>query len=437
MTSRRNPSRRHLLASLGAGFGVLPFAPGLLGPAMAATAERKRLIVIMCEGGWDVSYCMDPKIGLDTCDGPEHDEDPEDPYDREAIQTFGNIQMAVNDVKRPSVRSFMEGYGSRLAVVNGIWVGAIAHATSRIRMLNGTALQRDPSYAAIVGASHGVDLPLGSLDLSGGSYVGNLAASAGQLGAQSQLKALVNDESEFPPIDGWEGRPSFRPDAADREALFAHLQARNDAVLAQDVDPERLRIFQDRSEAMTRAHRFRDDGVEAVSELQLGVAPTFGEQLELAVKLLKGDLCSAVTVDSGKNWDSHRLNNDQHAYYETLFGGLGQLAKNLDEEDMWDSTLVVVISEMTRTPHRNAAEGKDHWPHTAALMLGRGVAGGETFGGTDGRVESLAVDYVTGVPDPKGELNKYDNFAAGVLASLDVDPEPYYPGVEPFLAWHV
>lgn len=430
-----NPDRRRLLSSLAAGAGVLPFAMGMP-PAFATRGgERKRLLVVMVEGGWDVTYCMDPKQGLDTVDGPEIDEDPNLKDDREAVETLNGHPIMVNDVKRPSVRSFFQQYGQRVAVVNGLWIGAIAHATARIRILNGTPLERDPSWAAIAGVAHGVDLPLGSVDLSGGSYVGDLAASAGQLGVQAQLKALLDDTAEFPPIAGWEARPSFRLDNGDREALFAHLNARNDAVRSGARLPNDESFFDDRAEALDRAHRFRDQGADAVSQLTLGITPSFRDQLALAVQLLNTDLCSAVTVDSGQVWDTHRDNVLQHKGLEGVFSGLLSLGQMLDDNDMWDDTLVAVISEMTRTPTFNSTLGKDHWPHTSCLLMGRQVVGGRAYGGTDDRVESLTLDPVTGTPDPKGRLNKYDNFAAGVLASLDVDPEPHYPTIDPFLAW--
>jgi hypothetical protein len=414
--------------------GVLPFAAGLPAGALATTGgRRKRLLVVMVEGGWDVTYCMDPKQGLDTVDGPEINENRSIPDDREAVQTIHGIPVMVNDHKRPSVRTFFEAYGDRVAVINGLWVGAIAHATARIRILNGTALERDPSWAAIAGAAHGVDLPLGSVDLSGGSYVGNLAASAGQLGAQAQLKALLVESSEFPPIAGWEDRPGFRLDNTDRDALLAHLHARNDVV--RGAMPRDDHFFADRAEALERAHRFRNQGADAVSELSLGIVPSFKDQIALGVQLLETDLCSAVTIDSGQTWDTHRDNVLQHNSLNGLFGGLMTLSRLLDERNMWDDTLVAVISEMTRTPTFNSTLGKDHWPHTSCMLMGRDVIGGRVYGGTDDRVESLTIDPVTGDPDPKGVLNKYDNFAAGVLASLDVDPEPHFPTIDPFIAW--
>ena len=57
------------------------------------------------------------------------------------------------------------------------------------------------------------------------------------------------------------------------------------------------------------------------------------------------------------------------------------------------------------------------------------------FGGTDERTESLPIDYATGATtNSSGELFKYDNFAAGILAHLDVDPEEWFPTISPFTA---
>ncbi|MEQ1566862.1 MAG: hypothetical protein ABMA64_14565, partial [Myxococcota bacterium] len=59
---------------------------------------------------------------------------------------------------------------------------------------------------------------------------------------------------------------------------------------------------------------------------------------------------------------------------------------------------------------------------------------GRVGGASDDSLQSLPVDLATGEADDGGVLNKYDNVAAGVLAALDVDPGPWYPGVTPFTA---
>ncbi|MEQ1502725.1 MAG: DUF1501 domain-containing protein, partial [Myxococcota bacterium] len=115
-----------------------------------------------------------------------------------------------------------------------------------------------------------------------------------------------------------------------------------------------------------------------------------------------------------------------------LFTQLSRLAAALDRAALLDDTLVVVVSEMTRTPKRNEALGTDHWPHTSALLFGGPTRGGRVCGATDGLLESLPMDFATGAVDPAGALCQYDNFVAGVLAMVGVDPERWLPGSEPF-----
>lgn len=416
---------------------LLAAAAGLAMPRVgrAATAP-KRMAVVLADGGWDVSFVFDPKFDSDHVDGPWVDEDPANPEDREAVRTYGDLRVGVNDFKRPSVSTFFEKWHDRSAVVNGIWMGAIAHATARVRVLTGTQSSVNSAWATIVGHSLGADLPLGSIDLSGGSYVGPLAASTGQIGFQSQIQALMLDEASFPaPRGAPYTLPQFRPDTADRDALYAHLLRRNAAFRGEVADGGRNdALLAARDEALLRARRFRSEGAATIESLTLGAAPSLLQQAELAVDLLGGELCRSVTLDSRVFWDTHDLNVGQHANFELLFAGVDHLVTRLDEVGLLDDTLVVVLSEFTRTPTLNSRGGKDHWPHASFLLIGGNVKGGRTYGGTDDRLESLPVSLETGEVDAAGELNKYDNMAAGLLAALDVDPGPWYPTIRPYRA---
>ena len=70
------------------------------------------------------------------------------------------------------------------------------------------------------------------------------------------------------------------------------------------------------------------------------------------------------------------------------------------------------------------------------MFFGANVRSG-TYGATDDLLESIPMDLATGDPAPDtGELCKYDNLVAGVLAMMDVDPARYLPDATPFLgAW--
>jgi uncharacterized protein (DUF1501 family) len=92
---------------------------------------------------------------------------------------------------------------------------------------------------------------------------------------------------------------------------------------------------------------------------------------------------------------------------------------------MIDDTVVVVMSEMARTPRQGGEpghEGKAHWPLTAELVIGAGVTGGRVIGSTTPDMQAVAVDLATGAPSPTGIKPMYSHFVAGVLALCGVDP---------------
>jgi hypothetical protein len=60
------------------------------------------------------------------------------------------------------------------------------------------------------------------------------------------------------------------------------------------------------------------------------------------------------------------------------------LIQDLEERGLLDSTLVVVMGEMGRSPRVNAKAGRDHWPQCGfSLLTGGGVKQGMVYGATD------------------------------------------------------
>lgn len=425
-------TRRDLLASSLAA-ALLPTTSR----ATTAGSRPKRLVYVFADGGWDTQVCLEPKFSSPDVDGPWVDENPDDPDDVEYERTFGDYSVALNDKKRPAVSSFFESYGSRCSVISGIWTGAIAHDTSRVRILTGTQLSTNPDLNTIVGAVRGASLPLGSVDLSGLSLSGSLAASTGQIGFRSQLATVVAPEQSFPapPASGLT-YPQWVPGAGDEEAIRAFLRSRTEAFGARYADGgyNDQRIA-DRLESMSRAERFLAESTSVIESLRPGERPSLDLQLSLGVDLLERDLCSSVMVETTAHWDSHDNNVSQHEYYERAFSGMSLLASLLDERGMADDTLVILISEMTRTPKLNSRAGKDHWPHCSALLFGAGFPTQRRFGGTDDYVVSQKCDLASGEVTESGQLLKYDNFVAGLLSGMDIDPEEWFPGVTPFTGW--
>jgi len=399
-------------------------------PAFAQGGKKAEfLVVVVAEGGWDVTFVYDPKYDVSTIEGPEVDSD------EEVLETHGGIVIGANPLMRPAVSSFFSTWHNQACVVNGIWMGSIAHDPCRYRILTGTPDVTRPDLASIMGFKRGGDLPLGSVDLSGWSITGPLAATTGRIGTNSQIKALIDPATSFQaPGNATFAYPIFATNAADRDHVSEFLSRRTEKLRdVRGYDASKNdRLLDDFLISGDRGGRFRDQSANILGALTLGSGAGLEKQVEIGVQLLQAGLCKAVTVDSKQDWDSHDNNSLQHDMFNDLFGGLDILMTELQAANILDRTLVVVVSEMTRSPKRNNANGKDHWGHGSALFLGGCVRGSSQLGATDDLLESRTVDLQTGEISGKGALNKYDNLAAGILEMVDVDPAEWLPGVVPY-----
>ncbi|HHO50712.1 MAG TPA: DUF1501 domain-containing protein [Deltaproteobacteria bacterium] len=432
-----DPSRRSLLLSSAAAAAL-----GLTARAGGPSPGRPRhLVVVFADGGWDVTFAMDPKPrdegGL--VDGPWVDEPPDHPTDREYLEVIHGIPVQCNDHKRPAVGAFFRTWGARCCVINGIWTGSIVHQPSRIRILTGTPQPSSPDFATVVGVerSRVEDLPLATVDFSGLGYTGPFAAKSGRIGHAAQLKALLDPTTTFPaPPGAGYTLPISVPSPLEEAALSAHLADRVAAMRERygGSAPNDARL-----DAMLESYERRDrllaEGRVLTDPLTLGTRPDLALQADLAVELLRAGLCHTLTLaEDGPVWDTHDANHLQHERYQLFFSAANRLVDGLRRADLLDETLVVLMSEMTRTPRRNWKTGKDHWSHTSMIWVGGGVQGGTVVGGTNASVESEPIDLTTGEISAAGVLNKYDNVAAGILAHMGVDPEAYLPGVPPLTA---
>jgi hypothetical protein len=85
-------------------------------------------------------------------------------------------------------------------------------------------------------------------------------------------------------------------------------------------------------------------------------------------------------------WDTHQKNfsilkENKLPVFDQVYSALLQ---DLDARGLLDETLVVVTSEMGRTPKVNANGGRDHWTYCyGSMMAGAGIKGGAVVGASD------------------------------------------------------
>ncbi len=117
------------------------------------------------------------------------------------------------------------------------------------------------------------------------------------------------------------------------------------------------------------------------------------------------DLKIADKCKSAGGWDTHGNNFNclqQHLLPE-FDRGFSALIEDLVQRGLLDQTLLLVTSEMGRTPKigdirsdRTDGAGRDHWTHCmSVLMAGGGIRGGQVYGSSDRRGEYPAEHRIT------------------------------------------
>jgi hypothetical protein len=87
-----------------------------------------------------------------------------------------------------------------------------------------------------------------------------------------------------------------------------------------------------------------------------------------------------------------------------FLAGIDYLVTKAEELKIRDKLVVIVQSEMGRTPNYNKGNGKDHWSIGSIMFMGQGIRGNRVVGVTDDKQflvpinpKSLATDKENGV----------------------------------------
>jgi hypothetical protein len=107
--------------------------------------------------------------------------------------------------------------------------------------------------------------------------------------------------------------------------------------------------------------------------------------------------CRFVGIDA-PGWDVHfncfpSLQTDLIPPADQAFYAL---ITDLEQRGMLDSTLVIMMGEMGRTPRINAQAGRDHWSQAQSILIaGGGVKPGQVIGSTDAHASFPTSDPVS------------------------------------------
>jgi hypothetical protein len=176
-------NRRDLFKYAGAAGALGLLSRGLR--AAPSPLAKKKLLMVLAQGGWDTTYALDPKTQSAKVDVPVGNR-----------RTFGNLDVFV-DASRPNVTSYFTKYADVTAIVRGISVASVAHQECVKRMATGTRNEENADMGAIVAHDNGNDRPLPYLILGDTAFAGPYAVSAGRVGATNQIIALLDPAQSY------------------------------------------------------------------------------------------------------------------------------------------------------------------------------------------------------------------------------------------------
>ena len=286
-----------------------------------------------------------------------------------------------------SNEDFYAEFGDELLVLNGLDYSVNNHSPGARYMATGKLDSLAyPTFAALVAACQGPACPLAFLTFGNYSATGNLVAM-----------------SRVPvPAVAAEARQRRRGRGQRAVALSRPLRPRPHRAGAAGPDRgprRRSRACRGPSTPRTcstrpRPTRRRCSGSRRTFP-QTIPKERLSQQAEIALASFKAGVCVSANLTIGQ-FDSHANNDpDQMKLIPEFLAGIAYLVRRAEELKIRDQLVVIVQSEMGRTPNYNNGNGKDHWSIGSIMFLGRGIKGNRVIGATDEKQFHVPLDPQT------------------------------------------
>jgi uncharacterized protein (DUF1501 family) len=383
-TSEHVVSRRSFLSGIGVAAGFFAGAGSTLGPASwvptAAAAElrksQKRIVTFWLHGGLSQLESWDPKPNTPS-GGP-----------------FRAIPTSVPGVHISELLPFTAMQMHRLALVRGLNSRNSGHGPGQTVMTTGRDAQGSTVYPHLGAAAAKCLTPdsfalpghllirAGGPGSGGAAYLGPRYASVAlDEGAAPQNSALPKSIA----VDVEARRQTFRAEADDRFA-GKRRTAETDAY---------THSYEQARELMRRREVF-DVTKESATDQARYDTSEFARHCLLARRLLENNV-PFVQVNHA-NYDTHYENFDYHLEQLGEFDRpFATFVDDLAERGLLQDTLIIVMSEMGRSPRINPRYGRDHWGKAWSVCLaGSGIQPGAVVGKTNDagtEVIDREVDY--------------------------------------------
>ncbi len=404
-------------AFLGGGAALL--GAGALGwprLARAAAPVERKFLFFYAGGGWDPLAIFDPHFDSSTSDMD----------DETSLGEIGGHTFA-RGVDRDDVERFFRRWGRRTAVVNGVDNHTVGHLSGTQFALTGTSASGFPDWPTILASNTPLDYPLPHVVFSGPSFPGNSGQAVVRAGGGTLLGLIDGSlvgQADVP-------QPVTSPTIDRMVDSFVYERV---ADFAAGQTGEGRRRAESLVRNLERSMELEGRRFEASLD---DLGSTVFDQAVKATELMRLGLtrCAMIRMEGG--YDTHGGNLPQAVNQNAFLAMLDDLFEHLSSTPgaharwMIDEVVVVALSDFGRTPIKNGAEGRDHWPFTTALVAGPGVVGNRAHGVTDPGLVGLPIDFATGRAADGGTMLGCENVGVSLLQLGGVDPVQVLPGIEP------
>lgn len=172
----------------------------------------------------------------------------------------------------------------------------------------------------------------------------------------------------------------------DAETFLRQTQALRSEPVDNGGNPALRHLLAVQHEVNAAAAGLRDKLQAAPNPVHAYAGDPFGQQLDLATRLIAGGVPVVAVKTALAGFDTHA---DQVSIHEALLaalaGGLAAFRYNMIAAGRWDDVLVLTYSEFGRRARQNASRGTDHGAAAPQFVLG-----GRVKGGLHGSYPSLA-----------------------------------------------
>lgn len=435
MTTHRpfTTTRRSFLTGLGASAMLLPLAG--TGRADETLDATRRYVGLYFSGGWDVLLGPDPRDPAVAHAGIELGTALLAPSFRDPIP----VTMAGEEVLWGPTMAALVPHADVLTLFRGVNMNTVAHSAGRAYvntfMPPSGVVPRGDSMGTRMAAGGAFDdliLPNVSVGMPSFNHSFPPDVTGVRLSTATEMSDLLQPLAEAP----------LSP--ATLEALRAAQDEVEGCVHAvygprpvDDLRTARERMRQLLSDGYSDAF---DLGADADLVARYGIVNpnTAGAPAVIAAtvwRLLETGLSRTVTAQLQTGLDTHAdWATLQTSRQKAGFDALAALLADLRQDDpSLARTTVVVFSEFARTPLLNGTNGRDHHFASSVLVFGGGLRRGVCGATVQDTLGLLAIDPVTGKPDPAGKVLLPEDIGATLAAAAGLSPEPFR--TQPLHAW--